>query len=57
MRIGVVGDLILKGLEAVDASRLRLRLACRTSDRMPRFEEKLGALWPEGKRRSSSLLR
>ncbi len=48
LRIGVVGDLILKGLEAVDTSRLRLRLACRTSDRMSQFEERLGALWPEG---------
>jgi len=48
LRVGVVGDVILKGLEGVDTSRLRLRLACRTSDRMPQFEGKLAALWPEG---------
>lgn len=48
LRLGVVGDIILKGLEGVDTSRLRLRLACRTADRLPQFEAKLRALWPEG---------
>jgi hypothetical protein len=46
LRLGVVGDIILKGLDGVDASRLRVRLACRTADRLPAFEAKLRALWP-----------
>lgn len=47
LRLGVVGDIILKGVANVDTSRLRLRLACRTADRLPEFELKLLALWPE----------
>jgi hypothetical protein len=47
LRVGIVGDIILKGLAEVDTSRLRLRLACRTADRLPQFESKLRALWPE----------
>src|SRR5207249_1609002 len=48
LRLGVVGDIILKGIADVDTARLRLRLACRTADRLPEFEAKLLALWPEG---------
>jgi hypothetical protein len=47
LRLGVVGDIIVKGLTNVDTSRLRLRVACRTADRLPQFESKLLELWPE----------
>jgi hypothetical protein len=47
LRLGVVGEVLLKGLGGADASRLSLRLACRTADRLPQFESKLTALWPE----------
>lgn len=48
VRLGLVGEVILKGLKDADTSRLRLRLACRSSDRMLDFERGLAALWGEG---------
>jgi hypothetical protein len=48
VRLGLVGELILKGLRDADTSRLRLRLACRSSDRMLDFEQSLAELWGEG---------
>lgn len=47
IRLGVVGDVLLKGLRRADTSRLWLRLACRTADRLREFEAQLKALWRE----------
>ncbi len=45
LRLGVVADIILKGIRGTDTSRLRLRIACRTADRLPDLERRLSELW------------
>jgi hypothetical protein len=45
LQIGVVASIVLEGLRDLDRSRLRLRLACRTAERLVPFEAELMELW------------
>jgi hypothetical protein len=45
LRIEVIADLLLEGLQAADVARLRLQIACRSADRHHRLEEHLAELF------------
>jgi hypothetical protein len=45
LRIEVIADLLLEGLQGVDVARLRLQIACRSADRHHRLEEHLAELF------------
>jgi hypothetical protein len=45
LRIEVIADLLLEGLQGADVARLRLQIACRSADRHHRLEEDLAKLF------------